>query len=606
MQVTQATCTTDMHATSADNCAAHFMSWEVGVTETGLPNRAGNVLGDIYHSTPVLVGPPSAALRDESYTDFVQSVVTRPIMLYTATNDGQLHAFKVAPAPGAASDPFKVDKWPAQNEIWSFFPPAVLKRIASQYSSTHQLLLDGPPVVADVVFSRSATQAAGGGSGSDWHTVLVAGFGSAGGGYYAVDITNPVPKLGDPTSGPRLLWQLTTDAAQKRLFGLRSGVPTITTLYFDPTGGSNPKQYAVAILPGGQSDGPTGAQCNQKGTNTYVDGGYLQRAKVQCWTADAAKSVTIVMLETGQIVRTFRDKDTPASLNDRAMTALGTYAELNAPMTGQAVVYPAGDGAVADRAFLGDGDGMLWRIDLSPTNPKEWSIDLFFDAYTLKTWNAGQPIVTAPILSVDRLGAVTVDFSTGDQETFTPSTTMVNYVWALREDPSTFKSQVEWFSELANGTRVAGPMVLYSSVLYYTTLTPTPINDTNRCSAGSSQLCGVSYVVPKTTGSPGDGGEPALVDPPGSNTLVQCMDLDGIAFGPTVQQQPTCSSEDSTYEDPYLGWGTHTRLYGGISGGKTSLVVMTTNTKVGAQPKEIELPPPKATARIDSWAAVIE
>jgi type IV pilus assembly protein PilY1 len=330
---------------------------------------------------------------------------------------------------------------------------------------------------------------------------------------------------------------------------------------------------------------------------------------VQAWTPDAARSVTVVMLETGRIVRTFRDKDTPSSINEVAKDAAQVYAALDAPMTGQAVVFPAGEGAVADRAFLGDGDGMLWRVDLSAASPRDWRIDLWFDAFSVEAtpplpWKAGQPIVTAPVLSVDRLGALTVAFSTGDQETFTPGA-IKNYLWSLRENPQTFHSEVLWYNEFTNGQRVSGPMVLYGSVLYFTTLTPTPSSDTNRCSAGSSKLCGEHYMNQKTLNVALDGGEAMLPDPPGTANLVQCVNLPGIAFGPAIQQQPTCS-ETETYDDPYLGWGTHTRMHGGVTGGKSSLVVTTTNTAVGATPLEYQLPSPTNTTRIDSWAAVIE
>jgi type IV pilus assembly protein PilY1 len=529
-------------------------------------------------------------------------------VLYAPTNDGQLHAFKVAPSPKDTTDTFKVDTWPAQNELWSFFPPAVLHRIPSQYPSTHQSLLDGPPMVADVVFARDAGSAESGGAAADWHTVLVAGFGAAGSGYYALDITNP-------TAGPKMLWQLTTDAAQNRLFGERSGVPTIATLYFDPTvGGTNPKQYAVAILPGGQSAGPTGVACNQNPAVTTLLpslGDYPMRTQVQCWAKDAARSVTIVMLETGRIVRTFRDKDTPASINGLAQDAALSYAALYAPMTGPAVVFPAGEGTVSDRAFLGDGDGMFWRMNLTSTNPRDWKIDLWFDAYAKEAtppppWKAGEPIMTAPVLSVDRLGAVTVAFSTGDQETFTPGA-IKNYLWSLRENPDTFHSEVLWYQEFTNGTRVSGPMVLYGSILYFTTLTPVASSDSNRCSSGASQLCGENYFLQQTAGTAAAGGAWALPDPsdPTQKTLTQCIPLSGIAFGPTIGQQPTCSQTDQ-FSDPYLGWGTHTRMVGGVTGGKSSLTVTVTNTTQGAVPVQYDLPPPTNTTRIDSWASVIE
>src|SRR6185295_20370416 len=111
-------------------------------------------------------------------------------------------------------------------------PPGVLPRIPSQYPDVAQVLLDGAPVVKDVVFTRTSADSKSGGSGAKWHTVLVAGLGAGGGGYYALDVTKPVVDATDTTTGPKMLWQLTTDEAGNRLFGKRSGTPAIATLFF--------------------------------------------------------------------------------------------------------------------------------------------------------------------------------------------------------------------------------------------------------------------------------------------------------------------------------------------------------------------------------------
>lgn len=59
-------------------------------------------LGDIYHSKPVVVGPPSQFFFDEGYStavggtgteSFVKAQATRKRVVYVGTNDGMLHAF---------------------------------------------------------------------------------------------------------------------------------------------------------------------------------------------------------------------------------------------------------------------------------------------------------------------------------------------------------------------------------------------------------------------------------------------------------------------------------------------------------------------------------
>src|SRR5262249_5042032 len=147
-------------------------------------------------------------LRDESYAAYAAdaAVKKRPLVLYAATTDGQLHAFKVASNDSA--DTAKVDKL-ENNEIWSFIPPHVLPGILPTYGR-QALLLDGTPVVSDVagstvtgLFERTRAQAQAGAASTKWSSVLVAGGGSAGGFYYALDITNPYD--------PKFLWQLSTN-----------------------------------------------------------------------------------------------------------------------------------------------------------------------------------------------------------------------------------------------------------------------------------------------------------------------------------------------------------------------------------------------------------
>ena len=602
MHVTQAACT-DAPTSSDDACAATFLRWEIAAPNAPFATRP-EAFGAIYHSTPALVGAPSEFLRDESYTTFSTQQAKRPPVLYTSTTDGQLHAFKVDVSPADPSDSFTIDKQ-VNNELWSFLPPAVLPKIPSQYPSTEQLLLDGAPVVKDVVFARSDADAKSGGGSAQWHTVLVSGFGAGGGGYFALDITNPVPKNGIANTGPKLLWQLTTDAAGNRLFGKRGGTPAITTLFFGQ-GGTTPQEYAVAILPGGDSDGPTGAQCAQQGSAALVDPAHAPRAKVPCYANDPARSLTIVRLDTGEIVRTFRaSADGPASVLARARDELNAYTPLNSPVAGQPVVFPASTGAVADRAFVGDRDGALWRIDLSATDPLKWRMKLFFDAYSGQAFDAGQPIATAPVLSVDRVGNVTVAFSTGDQETFLATTGMRNYIWSLLETTPNFRSLANWSKVLLNGERVSGPMSLFSSTLYYTTFTPPSGAASQQCSNGQSRLCGVHYLLP------GPGGDGGAVPVPSLNTATDpCLTFgDSIIFGAGITQKPTCNAE-TTYSDPYLGNTSHAGLTN-VNPGKFMLVVQTgpggkSETGGDVHTRSIELAPPMASTRIDSWAAVVE
>jgi type IV pilus assembly protein PilY1 len=607
------------------------MRWNVGLDNGTIYHRCRSpgsstcsLIGDVYHSTPKLVGRPSELLRDETYQTFAERKATRPLVLYTSTNDGFLHAFKVA--PGDKTDQFKVNS-PDNNELWAFIPPAVLPAIPSQYPGTHQLLLDGIPVVKDVaareasgrwIYDRSSSAAS-----TDWRTVLVQSFGGTRGGYFALDITNPVPAAGnvspnDPTTvGPKFLWQLTTDDAGNPLFGTQGGTPLITSLFF--TENSVEKEVAVAVLPGGNGGIASGSCTRVQPNPPDMAPGYSPRTAVPCYSGQGigARSLTIVRLDSGEIIRTFRRDplEVQAALRGRVNTA-----PIDSPITGQPAAFPGDTGAIADRLYIGDRDGTMWRVDLSATNPANWTMRLFFDAFWDKTASDGQPIPAEPILSVDAIGSITIAFATGDQEVLTAPAGMTNRVVSLTEKLNTggtaYGPKLNWHQTFSNGERVAGPMSLFTGSLFFSTFKPEPETSTNVCLPGVSRVWGMHYVSPNSAAL-NDGGKARLPRDASANpALVQMIDTSSalfnegaVIFGVGVAQLPTCLEEGASTSDPYFG-GSYSNI-SSVQPGKFQLVMHTGNTGSavpGGRTNVLTLPltSPSMTPRIDSWAALTE
>ncbi len=445
--------------------------------------------GGVYHSTPVIQTPPSAILRDDSYQAFSQyytnSYATytghgseaRHTVLYVATTDGLLHAFGVDYNAGDAytfngtSHATEGGTSKGQNEMWSFVPPAVMPLLMGSVGGGASTLLDGAPVVKDTVYQR-----VGIGTGMDWHTSLVAGFGSAMGGYYALDVTDPSfanrgtapnsfgtstaihvssnsgtpptfssgtgymgpagsaspssPPGGAMPMGPHFLWQL----MDTNLFGSTGGTPAITTVSInDPDSSTQPgpvTEVGVAILPGGAATPfpgacprvacPTGVASCGTGNAKISDAspsGYPLGADVRQWTSTGCpstalssggatinpghgRSLTIVRLDTGEVLRTFTVlTDVPSTFGlygtsssfsqtcgshtaTSACTKLThqyaykgrvTQADFDSPISGTPMPYPSDVGAIAQRVFVGDQDGTIWRLDVSDPNPNNWS-----------------------------------------------------------------------------------------------------------------------------------------------------------------------------------------------------------------------------------------
>lgn len=525
-------------------------------------------LGAVFRANPVVNGAPDALLRDAGYRAFQSRRINRKPTLFAATTDGILHAFK---AMETATN--------ADHELWSFIPPAVLPRLASNYPAGNQILLDGSPIVRDTVWDRTLGDLDTGGSsspGAKWHTTLVAGLGANGGGYYSVNVTDSDCNAAtssttgecatstassgyqSPTAyslddagqadydassspakrGPHFLWQLTdvpknsaTDPAKVvrraidgtdmvALFGRNTGTPAITTVQLRLNG--TDRQVGVAILPGGIDGTPVdGGSCDRGAGSTDLahDTATGYRTKVRQWatacstgtttiTSGAAvpgRGVTIVRLDTGEIIRVFgRKDDIPESIYAAGKVNPTPF---DSPMIGTPVVYPQTTGAIAQKVFIGDADGTLWRIDISDTDPANWKAMLFADLIPAsESADKSQPVAVAPVISLEPGGSLVINAATGDQESVIYKSGEKNYVWSILEKRPTGTSgpraQTQWRETLSDGERVTGPMTVFDRTLYFASFAPA-VPAANACDqAGTARLWGLNYFVSDGSGSP--------------------------------------------------------------------------------------------------------
>ncbi|MGA2316185.1 MAG: PilC/PilY family type IV pilus protein [Thermodesulfobacteriota bacterium] len=132
------------------------------------------VLGDIYHSTPVVIGAPAFFFTDNNYQTFYNTYSTRETMIYVGANDGFLHAFSNTDG----------------SEKFAIIPKSLLGKLTN-LSVSHDFYVDGSPKAYDVYFK----------SESKWKTVLISGLRDGGPYYFAVDVTDP--------NDPKILWEWT-------------------------------------------------------------------------------------------------------------------------------------------------------------------------------------------------------------------------------------------------------------------------------------------------------------------------------------------------------------------------------------------------------------
>lgn len=165
-----------------------------------LRNRESK-LGDIVNSQPVYVKKSPFSYTDTGYAKFAEGNEDRQGVVIVGANDGMLHAFNADTG----------------DELWAFVPTPVMgnlyKLADSAYADNHQYYVDGPIAVADICADQPCRD-----NGNGWKTILVAGLGKGGKGYFALDITD--------TTAPALLWEFTAEDDSN--LGYTFGNPIIT------------------------------------------------------------------------------------------------------------------------------------------------------------------------------------------------------------------------------------------------------------------------------------------------------------------------------------------------------------------------------------------
>ena len=309
-----------------------------------------HVLGDTVNAEPLVVRAPSANYTDTDYkgttTTFKEANASRTRVVYQGSNDGMLHAFDAA--TGA--------------EIWAFIPNLVLanlNNLSSKSSFTHKYSVDGTPVSADVDFQNVSGAT---GSGTDWHTILAAGLGKGGRGYYALDVTSPVA-ASEAALTSKVLWEFPNSVTSS---SLRSAATLNTGYTFG-------KPVIVKTLAAGWVVLVTSGYNN--GTNSGDSGG------------DGVGHLYVLNPKTGDLIKdipTTGCTTTPAT-SPCGLGQISAYVE-NADLDN-----------TTDYVYGGDLMGNVWRFNFTGNSTSQWSVARFA---TLKdSASVAQPITTTPELA---------------------------------------------------------------------------------------------------------------------------------------------------------------------------------------------------------------
>ncbi|QHI97565.1 hypothetical protein GT347_05925 [Xylophilus rhododendri] len=295
-----------------------------------------HVLGDIANSQPVYVQTPSFSYSDSGYTDFKSAQSARQAMVYVGANDGMLHAFKAD--TGA--------------ESWAYIPsmllPSLYRLADKNYAATHQFLVDGNLVQADVYAS------------SAWRTILVGGLGGGGRGFYALDVTTP--------SSPTLLWEFTSDTTKASPYvvdqdlGYSYGKPVVTKLS-DGT-------WVVLLTSGYNNVSP--------GTGHGI-----------LWVLNAATGAVIKKIDTG--VGTTSSGGTVAGCS---------VAPCPSGLSKISAWVDSAYNNTATQVYGGDLFGNLWRFDISALTASGGTATVQLLATLADASGTRQPVTSRPELGL--------------------------------------------------------------------------------------------------------------------------------------------------------------------------------------------------------------
>ena len=206
-----------------------------------IDNLRDHVLGDIYNSQLVEVGPPNANYSftnpneeafwrvKNNYQSFARTHENRKSIIYAGANDGMLHAINAETG----------------QEEWGFVPPFVAAKLptiinvgldgkidSGNGGSNAIFSIDGSPVVHDM-FIKGLDISGAKESSPSWHTILIVPYGRGGSGFSVLDITYPIiPGV----QGPLHMFSIFNDSINSRVLvadkdGIITGYPYISSQY---------------------------------------------------------------------------------------------------------------------------------------------------------------------------------------------------------------------------------------------------------------------------------------------------------------------------------------------------------------------------------------
>ena len=341
------------------------------------------VLGDMFHSSPIVIGRPPSFLSGEpgfgpafDPTSFLVQHQDRTRRIYVGANDGMLHAFN---AGDLQSGDNPATPW-TENDYYDFgsgqeefgYVPSFLLdtlKYIPRNDPRRYYYVDGSPSAADVWLPSSASDPTK--DPDEWATALVTGMRQGGSGYLALNVTDPTD-----AQYPELLWEFDeTDAPLGETWSeavitrvkLKAGSSDLCGKITTDDGPC--REQWVAIFGGGyRADGNPN------------DSAYVSDPGSGSW-ANESKGIFMVAMDTGQLVgQVAFDPDPTTVTNAMRYSIPSTPAVLDLDFDGY-----------ADVVYVGDLGGQMWRWDISDVGDDSTGSDGIMDNWPVGIFLKSDP-----------------------------------------------------------------------------------------------------------------------------------------------------------------------------------------------------------------------
>lgn len=395
-----------------------------------------NKLGDIFHSSPVLVDPPLSSKSQlcrlglhnqcllslfgtptpmdpaSKYDDYVNLAANknRTKVIVVGANDGMLHAFNA----GVYDPATKLYDAGTGEELWAFIPPDILPKLSRLVDgSKHQFYVDGTPMVRDIwadAIPRNHIKSA-----DEFHTVAVVGERRGGNAFFAIDVTSPNGPAALPSTGFFRWIYPQPNTIPARVVGnsysdflptpppigpVRIKDPTSTLL--DPNGVPYEERWIVMLNGGYDAQGVRGRLLSMVDVWYGGNGGNpADRKDLPLWA---------FVPGSGSVDFTDKAKFNKPGYSFAATPGMFAFGPSSLNVNQNVNDY------FFDTATLGDTGGQLWTFRFNDPDPAKWAGARAFAATTVGGTCGRQPIyqVTSNIISTQG-GHLRTLVGTGDR-----------------------------------------------------------------------------------------------------------------------------------------------------------------------------------------------